>query len=98
VRGDDAAVVLGVLGYHPEQPGARVPAGEFLTRAPAWQARHDPNAVRDPDSAGAIDWTADPEAAEEYRDLPTDFRRAFLAFTLTARPARSTDWITWHPR
>lgn len=98
VRGDDAAVVLGVLGYDSEQPGARVPATELLTRARAWQAEHDPNAVRDPGSAGGIDWTADPEAVREYRHHPVDYRKAFLAFTLTGRPAQPGDWITWHPR
>lgn len=98
VRGSDAAVVLGVLGYSADEPGARVPATEFLTRARAWQARHDPNAVRDPDSASSIDWAPDPDAEQDYHHCPTGYRKVFSAFTLSARPPAATDWITWHRR
>jgi hypothetical protein len=98
VRGSDAAVVLGVLGYSPDVPGARVPATEFLNRARAWQARHDPSAVGDPDSASSIDWAPDPDAAQDYHHCPTGYRKVFSAFTLSARPPAATDWITWHHR
>lgn len=98
VRGSDAAVVLGVLGYSAQELGARVPAAEFLTRARAWQARHDPHAVRDPDSATSIDWAPDPIAAQDYHHCPTGYRKVFSAFTLTARPPAASDWITWHRR
>jgi hypothetical protein len=98
VRGEEAAVVLGVLGYDPDVPTARVPADELITRARAWQAEHDPAAVPDPGSAGAVDWDADPEAARAYRHQPHDYRTAFLAFTLTGGRARPGDWITWQPR
>jgi hypothetical protein len=98
VRGSDAAVVLGVLGYSPDEPGARVPATEFLSRARAWQARHDPDVVRDPDSASAIDWIPNPRAEQDYHHCPTGYRKVFSAFTLSARPPAATDWITWHQR
>jgi hypothetical protein len=98
VRGSDAAVVLGVLGYSADEPGARVPAKEFLTRARAWQARHDPNAVRDPESAESIDWAPDPDAEQDYRHCPEGYRKVFSAFTMAARPPAANDWITWHHR
>lgn len=98
VRGCDAAVVLGVLGYGADEPGARVPATEFFARARAWQAEHDPDAVRDPDSAASIDWTPDPIAARDYHHCPMGYRKVFSAFTLSTRPPAATDWITWHHR
>jgi|SRR5581483_2286540 len=98
VRDSDAAVVLGVLGYRTDLPGARLPATEFIARARAWQARHDPDAVRDPDSAGPIDWEPDPDAEQDYHHCPEGYRKVVSAFTMTARPPAATDWISWHHR
>jgi hypothetical protein len=98
VSGSEAAVVLGVLGYPGNQPGSRVPATELLARARAWQSVHDPHVVGDPDSADPIDWTPDPDAVDQYLESPSAFRRVFSAFTLTARPPREDDWISWRSR
>jgi hypothetical protein len=98
VRRKDAAVVMGVLGYDLDDPAGRVLAAQFLTRARAWQAQHDPSAVRDPESAGAVTWTPDPAAAQTYQRCPAAYRPTFSAFTITARPPGAADWISWRAR
>jgi hypothetical protein len=98
VRQDDATVVLGVLGYRTDEPLCRVPAVEFLARARAWLARHDPHTVRDPGSAGPVTWTPHRGCAETYRSRPVFYRSAFSAFTATATTPQESDWVSWHPR
>lgn len=98
VRTGDATVVLGVLGYRTDEPLGRVPATEFLARARAWLARHDPHGVRDPESAGPITWIPDRDAAEVYQCRPGSYRSVFSAFTAAGRTPRDSDWISWRPR
>jgi hypothetical protein len=98
VRGTHASVVLGVLGYTTGEPASRVRAAEFLSRALAWLAHHDPHAVRDPEAASPIDWTPDPTSEQAYHRAPTTYRSAFSSFTSTARAPERDDWISWRPR
>ncbi len=99
VRGEEAAVVLGVLGYPPMTgPAGSMPADDFVARARSWQARHDPNVVRDPAAAAEVDWTPAPDAAETYLSSPADYRRAFSAFCLSSRPVVPEDRISWRVR
>jgi hypothetical protein len=98
VHAGDAAVVLGVLGYGNDEPLCCAPATEFLARARAWLARHDPHGVRDPDSAGPITWIPDPDSAKAYHSGPRSYRSAFSAFTSTATTPRNSDRISWRPR
>jgi len=91
-------VVLGVLGYGNDEPLCCAPATEFLARARAWLARHDPHGVRDPDSAGPITWIPDPDSAKAYHSGPRSYRSAFSAFTSTATTPRNSDRISWRPR
>jgi hypothetical protein len=98
VRAGDAAVVLGVLGYRTDEPLCCASATELLARARAWLAHHDPHGVRDPDSAGPITWIPDRDSAEAYHSRPGSYRRAFAAFTGTARTPRNSDRISWRPR
>jgi hypothetical protein len=99
VHAGDAAVVLGVLGYGNDEPPCCAPATEFLARARAWLARHDPPlGVRDPDSAGPITWIPDPDSAKAYHSGPRSYRSAFSAFTSTATTPRNSDRISWRPR
>jgi hypothetical protein len=98
VRGSDAAVVLGVLGYTTAEPASRVDAAEFISRARDWLAHHDPHAVRDPDGASPISWTPDPTSAQAYHRSPTAYRGTFSSFTFTSRAPRTDDWISWRPR
>jgi hypothetical protein len=98
VRGTDAAVVLGVLGYTTAEPSSRVDAAEFISRARAWLAQHDPHAVRDPDAASPISWTPDPTSAQAYHRSPTAYRGTFSSFTFTSRAPGTDDWISWRPR
>lgn len=94
----DAAVVLGVLGYRLEGLEGQAAASELLARAYAWQAHHDPHAVRDPEAAGTITWSPAQDAAEAYLRCPPAYRAAFSAFTICTRPPRSTDTISWRTR
>lgn len=91
-------MVLGVLGYRIDDSLGRVPAAEFLARARAWLARHDPYGVRDPESAGPINWIPDRDSAEAYESRPSSYRTVFSAFTATGRTPRNSDWISWRPR
>jgi hypothetical protein len=86
------------LGYPLDTCAGGVPATEFLARARAWQAFHDPYAVRDPEAAGDICWTPDSAATEAYQRGPAAYRTAFAAFTMVARPPGPTDWISWRIR
>lgn len=90
-----AAVVLGVLGYRPDDLASRAPAAELYGRAQAWLACHDPHSVPDPVSAPPITWTPHPEAARVYAGNPPAFRRTFAAFTTTSRDPHSDDWVCW---